>query len=325
MKHQLRQTLNTVLALRVQDHDLVGLLDAIASACWSIAREVRTSAIDGNLGATDSVNVQGEDQKPLDILANDLFMQAIRPCASVAAALSEEVEEITWFKQPKQGDFLVSFDPLDGSSNLDVNLSVGTIFSISRVKADGDRNVLHSGHDVICAGYAIYGPSTMLVLTFGQGVDGFTLDLDADTFVLTHPNMRIATESAEFAVNMSRMRHWHPPIIQYIEDCMAGPDGPRAKAFNMRWTASMVADVHRILTRGGVFLYPADTDNESQGGKLRLMYEAIPMAVIAQAAGGSATDGATPILDLVPSGPHQRISVILGSADEVAHVAAAYA
>lgn len=324
MTQIVRQTLSTALGSQVSDQNLRHLVDVIASACWSIARAVRTSAMDGNLGVTDRVNVQGEDQKPLDILANDLFMQALQPCLQVAAALSEEVDDVTWLKEPEKDDFIVSFDPLDGSSNLDVNLSVGTIFAIGKIKADGDRDILHSGRHVICAGYAIYGPSTMLVLTFGDRVDGYTLDLERDEFVLTHPNMQIPREASEFAVNMSRQRHWRTPVARYVADCIAGPNGPRGKAFNMRWTASMVADVHRILTRGGIFLYPSDTENQAQGGKLRLMYEAIPMALITQAAGGRATDGQTPILDLMPTDPHQRVPVILGSADEVAQVAAAF-
>jgi fructose-1,6-bisphosphatase I len=222
VKHQLHQTLNTVLAQRVQDHDLAGLVDMIASACWSIARAVRTSALDGNLGATDRVNVQGEDQKPLDILANDLFMQAIGPCARVAAALSEEVDNVTWLKAPEQGDFLLSFDPVDGSSNLDVNMAVGSIFAITRVKEDGDKTILHKGRDVVCVGYAIYGPATMFVLTFGNTVDGFTLDADQDSFVLTHPNMRIPQEGAECAINASRQQWWDAPTKSYVDQCLAG-------------------------------------------------------------------------------------------------------
>ena len=317
-------SLSKMLAQRVSDPDLVQLLDAIASACWSIARAVRTSALDDNQGSTDTVNVQGEAQKPLDILANDLFMQALDPCSRVAAALSEEVEEVTWLKSPQKGDFIVSFDPLDGSSNIDVDLSVGTIFSISTIVADNDQEVLQKGRNLLVAGYAIYGPSTVFVLTLGDFVDGFTLDLEADEFLLTYPDMRIPFEASEFAINVSRQRHWPQPVSQYVADCISGPDGPRGKAFNMRWTASLVADFHRILTRGGVFLYPVDEENEAEGGKLRLMYEAIPMAFITEAAGGAATDGIDSILDLQPTASHQRVGVVLGSSDEVQRIAAAH-
>lgn len=240
------------------------------------------------------MNALGEIQKPLDILAGDLFMQACRPCAQLTATLSEEVDEVTWLKEPEKGDFLSAFDPLYGSSNLDVNLSVGSIFGITRVKSDGVYDILPQGRDVICAGYAIYGSSTMFVLTLGTRVDGFTLNPDADSFVLTHPNMQIPPEALEFAINMSRQGFWDAAVRSYIADCVAGVDGPRRKAFNMRWTASMVADVHHILTRGGVFLYPTDTENMISGGKLRLMYEAIPMARIVEAAGGTALDGMHP-------------------------------
>ncbi len=309
---------------RQGDPDLAVLIDAVASACWRISKLVRTASLDGNLGSTSSVNVQGEVQKPLDILSHKAFDDSLRRCQRVAGFLSEEQEEVTWFKSPAPGDFIVSCDPLDGSSNLDVNLSVGTIFAIAKVPETGDGNVLRSGREMICAGYAIYGPSTILVLALGGQVDGFTLDETEDTFVLTHPNMRIPEETSEFAINAARRRHWDDTVQRYVDACVAGPEGPRGRAFNMRWTASMVADVHRILTRGGIFLYPVDAANAASGGKLRLMYEAIPMAVIAETAGGAATDGRLPILDIVPDDPHQRVAVVLGSRAEVSRLAAAY-
>lgn len=317
-------SLGTFIANRDIDPALRDLIDAIASACWSISRAVRTAALSGNLGKAGTVNVQGEEQKPLDILAHETFSESLRTSRSVSAFLSEEQEHITWFKAPAEGDFIVSCDPLDGSSNLDVNLSVGTIFTVARVIQDDDRNVLRKGREMICAGYAIYGPSTILVLALGGRVDGFSLDEAEDNFVLTHPELRIPVDTSEFAINASRRQHWDDRTRNYIDECVAGKDGPRGKSFNMRWTASMVAEVHRILNRGGVFLYPADAENAEQGGKLRLMYEAIPMAIIVETAGGCATDGRTAILDLVPEHPHQRVPVVLGSSSEVMRLAAAY-
>ncbi|MDA7424097.1 class 1 fructose-bisphosphatase [Thalassococcus lentus] len=324
MTGQARVSLTAFIADEQDDPHLGALVDAVASACWSISRIVRKAALDGNLGTTNCHNVQGEDQKPLDILANDEFFRALGQCPQVAAVLSEEVGEVIWMKAPKRGDFTLSCDPLDGSSNLDANLSVGTIFAVGQVANDGDRTVLKTGRSLRCAGYAVYGPSTMFVLALNGQVNGFTLDEDADDFVLTHPNLKIPPETSEFAINASRQAHWDDAVTDYVEGCIAGEQGPRAKTFNMRWTASMVADVHRILTRGGVFLYPADAQNRSQGGKLRLMYEAIPMAMIAEAAGGAATDGIAPILDIEPQGPHQRIAVVLGSSSEVSLIADGY-
>lgn len=311
-------SLATYLREHLDDPDFGTLVEAVASACWSISKAVRESALNGHLGESGQTNVQGEEQKPLDILADDLFMRACRTSSRLAATVSEEVEQVTWLKDPVAGDFVLSFDPLDGSSNLDVNIAVGSIFSIARVDERDMRNVLISGRDVICAGYAIYGPSTMLVLTFGSRVDGFTLDLDQDDFVLTHSNMLVPTDASEFAINMSRQRLWDAQTHYYIDGCLAGPNGPRGKAFNMRWTASMVADVHRILMRGGIFLYPVDQENKPKGGRLRLLYEAIPMAKIIEVAGGLATDGQNPILGLCPTNPHERVGVILGSRNEVA-------
>jgi fructose-1,6-bisphosphatase I len=315
------ETLHAYLAREVGDPDLRDLLDQIVSACWSISSLVAGSAVRGHQGDAGSVNPQGEVQKPLDLLADDVFVRCCAAHPKVATLISEEVEEVVTLKDPQPGDFVVSYDPLDGSSNLDVDLSVGSIFAVSRVS---DAGSLPTGRDLICAGYAIYGPSTMLVLTVGEGVNGFSLDPESDTFVLTHPAMMVPEDTAEFAINVSRQRYWDAAIQSYVADCIDGPIGPRGKAFNMRWTASMVAEVHRILVRGGVFLYPVDANNRAQGGKLRLLYEAYPMALIMEAAGAAATDGRAPLLDVQPVGPHQRTSVVLGSRAEVAQVAAAY-
>lgn len=317
-------TLNDYLALHVDDGPLADLIDRIASACWSVSKLVSCSTLQGNQGATEQVNPQGEVQKPLDILAEEVFVRSCEPNENLVALISEEVEDVTWLKPARVGAFVMAYDPLDGSSNLDVDLSVGSIFAVSKLASDDPADVLPSGRDLLCAGYAIYGPSTMLVLTFGNRVDGFTLDTSTDSFVLTHPNMTIPKQACEFAINVSRLHHWDDTIQRYVADCIEGPNGVRKKSFNMRWTASMVADVHRILVRGGVFLYPVDADNQLAGGKLRLLYEALPMAMIAEVAGGAATNGRIPLLDVTANTPHQRTSVILGAREEIDIIRAAY-
>jgi fructose-1,6-bisphosphatase I len=225
-----------------------------------------------------------------------------------------------------QGEYLLLFDPLDGSSNIDVNVSIGTIFSVLK-KTEGSAGVseadfLQAGQSQVAAGYCVYGPQTTLVLTVGDGVAMFTLDREQGSFVLTQENVQIPADTQEFAINMSNMRHWAPPVKQYIDDCLAGKSGVRGKDFNMRWVASMVADVHRILTRGGVFMYPWDQREPHKPGKLRLMYEANPMAWLVEQAGGAATNGQQRILDIQPTELHQRVSVFLGSKNEVQRVTA---
>lgn len=313
-------TLRRHLTDKGHDPDLIFLLEDIASACRSTAYEVRNGPLKGNLGLADSTNVQGEDQKPLDIIANDIFVETCANSPRLAALVSEEIEEVVWLKEPEEGDYLLFFDPLDGSSNLDTNLSVGTIFSIMRVTKDGDRNVLKKGSDQIVAGYALYGPATMLVLAHGHGVQSFTLHQGSGIFRLTHPSLTIKQDTPEFAINASRQRFWDAPVQQYVDECLQGKDGPRGKDFNMRWVASMVAEVHRILMRGGVFLYPLDDANRAKGGRLRLLYEVAPMAMVIEAAGGAASTGTERILDLLPSEPHQRVATILGSKSEVDYI-----
>ena len=305
------------------DKDLVFLLEDIATSCRIISHQIRGGAFAGRLGATQSTNVQGETQKQLDVIANDVFVRHCSSCSRVAALVSEEVDEVYWLKDtPQAGDYLVYFDPLDGSSNLDVNLSVGSIFSISQlptaISSTDDRSVMRAGSEQICAGYSVYGPSTSLVVTTGNGVNGFTHQQGTGEFRLTFPGLKIPEETSEFAINASRYKMWQAPVRRYFDECIAGSGGPRGKAFNMRWTASMVAEVHRILTRGGVFLYPIDAGNETAGGKLRLMYEANPMAFVVEQAGGAASTGTDRILDLLPTSHHQRVPVILGSREEVA-------
>jgi fructose-1,6-bisphosphatase I len=228
-----------------------------------------------------------------------------------------------------EGKYLLLFDPLDGSSNIDVNVSVGSIFSILRLPEGADPSqaaaFLQTGVQQVAAGYALYGPSTMLVISVGQGVHGFTLDRNTGLFYLTHPDMSIPADTKEFAINASRARFWEAPVKRYVDECLAGKTGPRGRDFNMRWIASMVAEVHRILTRGGLFMYPMDAENQAKGGKLRLMYEANPMSFLVEQAGGAASTGRQRIMDVAPTGLHQRISVILGSKNEVERVASYHA
>lgn len=313
----LRRFLTQLTGPDAVEPGLIFLIEDIASASQIIGNQVRHAALRGMSGAAGEVNVQGEEQKKLDVIADVEFARACANSPRLAALVSEEKDEVNWRKDPAQGDYLLYYDPLDGSSNIDVNLSVGTIFSICQVQSLPLQNVSRPGTEQICAGYAIYGPSTMLVLTTGAGVNGFTLDAGTGEFRLTHPNMTIPAETSEFAINASRYHHWDAPVRRYVDECLAGANGPRGRGFNMRWAASMVADVHRILVRGGVFLYPVDAANRDKGGKLRLLYEANPMAMITEQAGGKASTGHARILDLTPEGHHQRVSVMLGSKDEI--------
>ena len=301
------------------------LLEVVARACKSISQAVNKGALGGVLGTAESENIQGEIQKKLDIIANEVLIEANEWGGHLAAMASEEMDGI--YVVPNrypQGEYLLLFDPLDGSSNIDVNVSIGTIFSVLKMP-DGDRGVeaadfLQPGTKQVAAGYCIYGPQTTLVLTVGDGVAMFTLDREQGSFVLTEENVRVPEDTKEFAINMSNMRHWDAPVKRYIDECLAGTDGPRGKDFNMRWIASMVADVHRILTRGGVFLYPWDKREPDKPGKLRLMYEANPMSWLIEQAGGAATNGKERIMDIQPSKLHERVSVILGSKNEVERV-----
>ncbi|MDH4285484.1 MAG: class 1 fructose-bisphosphatase [Gallionellaceae bacterium] len=305
--------------------DFTGLLSDIITACKEIAHSVNKGALVGVLGSAGSENVQGETQKKLDVITNEIFLRANEWSGHLAAMASEEMDDIYQIpaRYPK-GKYLLTFDPLDGSSNIDVNISVGTIFSILRCR-EGIANptvedFLQPGAKQVCAGYALYGPSTMLVLTTGHGVDGFTLDRDIGEFILTHPKMAIPADTLEFAINASNERFWEPPVQRYVDECIAGKNGPRGKNFNMRWIASMVAEVHRILIRGGVFMYPRDTKDPSKPGRLRLMYEANPMSFIVEQAGGMASTGYERIMDIKPSELHQRVPVILGSRNEVERI-----
>ena len=298
------------------------LIEVVARACKTIGFSVGKGALGDVLGSADSENVQGEVQKKLDVIANEILLQANEWGGQLAAMASEEMEAI--YQIPNRypmGEYLLLYDPLDGSSNIDVNVSIGTIFSVLKapegMTTPTEQDFLQPGSRQVAAGYAIYGPQTVLVLTTGNGVHGFTLDREMGSWVRTHSNIRIPEQTKEYAINASNARHWYPPVKRYIDELQAGKTGPRGKDFNMRWIASMVADVHRILSRGGVFMYPADAREPDKPGKLRLMYEANPMSFLVEQAGGAATDGKQRMLDVQPTKLHQRVPVFLGSKEEV--------
>ena len=328
MSNRISLTRYLVEKQRLDDHipgQLRLLLEVVARACKTISHAVNKGALGGVLGSAGSENVQGEVQKKLDIIANEVLIEANEWGGHLAAMASEEMNNIYLVpNRYPRGEYLLLIDPLDGSSNIDVNVSIGTIFSVLRMP-EGDRGVeendfLQPGKCQVAAGYCVYGPQTTLVLTVGDGVAMFTLDREMGSFVLTQDEVQIPADTREFAINMSNMRHWDAPVKRYIDECLAGKDGPRAKDFNMRWVASMVADVHRIMTRGGIFMYPWDKREPNKPGKLRLMYEANPMAWLIEQAGGAATNGRERIMDVQPTQLHERVSVILGSRNEVERV-----
>lgn len=300
------------------------ILQDIAQGCIAIANSIDQGALQGNMGSLDSENVQGEVQKALDLITNELLIEHLKQSGYVAGLASEEMDDIVQLppKRSTRKPYLVLFDPLDGSSNVNLNISVGTIFSVlpSANHTPQLADFLQAGHQQVCAGYAMYGSSTMLVISIGHGVHGFTLDKASNTFYLTHPNMQIPVQTQEFAVNVSNYRFWQDAVKRYVDECLLGATGVRAKDFNMRWVASMVAEVHRILVRGGLFMYPMDSKAQTKHGKLRLMYEANPMSYLVEQAGGAASTGQQRILDLSPTELHQRVPVFMGSRDEVAQI-----
>ncbi len=318
--------------------DFNALILDVAIACKAIARAVAFGELGGVTGnhaaeAGGSVNVQGETQKKLDVLANDVFIRRTEWAGHLAGMASEEMDAPYQIaEQHPRGKYLLVFDPLDGSSNIDVNMTVGSIFSVLRspeelhaMPREQQRDVveadfLQAGSTQVAAGYALYGPSTMLVLTVGTGVHGFTLDPTLGEFMLTHPAMQIPDDTQEFAINASNARFWEAPVKRYVDECLAGKPGPRGKDFNMRWIASMVAEAHRILMRGGVFLYPRDSKDASKPGRLRLLYEANPIGMVMEQAGGRASTGEKPMLDVQPSSLHQRIGLVFGSRNEVERI-----
>jgi len=314
--------------------DFNALLLDVALACKAIARTVAFGDLGGVLGnpsndVATGINVQGEQQKKLDVISNEYFTQMTEWGGHQAGMASEEMDHPYQIPANMQrGKYMLVFDPLDGSSNIDLNVTVGSIFSVLRAPQD----VIDSGRDVVeadflqpgtqqlAAGYALYGPTTMLVLTVGNGVAGFTLDPNLGQFMLTHPNLQIPEDTNEFAINASNARFWEAPVKRYVDECLAGKTGARGKDFNMRWIASMVAEAHRILMRGGVFMYPKDTKDASKHGRLRLLYEANPVGMIIEQAGGRASTGRGPMLTVQPTELHQRIGLVFGSKNEVERI-----
>jgi fructose-1,6-bisphosphatase I/sedoheptulose-1,7-bisphosphatase len=302
-----------------------GLVNDVRLACKRIARVIGKGALSDALGTAGTTNVQGETQMKLDVLANDIFVRTNEWGGQLRGMLSEEMDDpYTIPAEYPRGKYLLLFDPLDGSSNIDVNVSVGSIFSVLRcpegISEPTEQDFLQPGTQQVCAGYAIYGPSTMLVLTTGRGVNGFTLDREIGEFMLTHPEITIDPDTSEFAINASNSRHWEPAIKRYVNECLAGQQGPRGRDFNMRWIASLVAETHRILMRGGVFMYPRDRKDLSRNGRLRLLYEANPIGFLIEQAGGRASTGSEPILAVQPQAAHQRIGFVFGARNEVERI-----
>ena len=306
--------------------DLNGLITDVSLACKAIASRVAFGTLGAPTEAREAaVNVQGETQKPLDRISNELFLRASEWGGHVAGMLSEEMEGVyTLPAHYPRGKYLLMFDPLDGSSNIDVNVAVGSIFSIAHAPhphVDAQpADFLQPGATQVCAGYAIYGPSTMLVLTLGRGTHAFTLDPMLGEWVLSHRHLKVPASTREFAINASNSRFWEPAVKRYVDECLAGQTGPRGADFNMRWIASLVAETHRILMRGGIFLYPRDTKDKAKAGRLRLLYEANPIAFLIEQAGGRASTGRQSLLDVVPESLHQRIGFVFGASDEVERI-----
>jgi len=304
--------------------DLGALLVDVAAAVKAISAMTAKGALGGYLGELGTRNPQGEIQQKLDVLANDVMIRGCEWGGLLAGMASEEMDDP--YAVPSEytrGRYLLIFDPLDGSSNTDVNVSVGTIFSVLRhdkAEPPTTADYLQPGRQQVAAGYAIYGPATMMVVTVGKGTHGFTLDREIGNFILTHPNLQIPTDTSEFAINTSNARFWEPPVHRYVTECQAGKTGDRGRDFNMRWIASMVAEVHRILMRGGVFMYPRDTKDLGKPGRLRLLYEANPITLLIEQAGGRATTGCERLLDVMPESLHQRVPLILGSHSEVERI-----
>ncbi|MEO5806074.1 class 1 fructose-bisphosphatase [Devosia sp.] len=313
------KTLSQWLETAAPSPALSGIIVTIAAACAEIGGVLRTAPTDGLAGATDHTNIQGETQKQLDVVSNDIFIKHIRQNVDIQILVSEELDEALHIEN--QGGYAIACDPLDGSSNLDVNVTVGSIFSVLAIQSAAD--ILQPGSKQLAGGYAAYGPSTSLVLSFGTSVAVFTLGNDG-VFRLDKDNVKVPAASAEYAINAARYRFWDAATKAYVDQNVAGETGAAGKRFNMRWIGSMVADIHRILMRGGIFLYPLDSETLAKGGRLRLMYEASPMALLIEAAGGAASTGHGRILEVQPNGIHQRIPVILGSRDEVARIEALY-
>lgn len=297
--------------------ELAQVISTIADTCQTIDQALQKGALAGVLGSAQHENVQGEEQKKLDVISNDYLIDALKVHPQVGGLASEELDEFT--PAQENGKYLVLFDPLDGSSNIDINMCVGTIFSILPAKnaVTQAEDFMQAGNQQVAAGYVLYGPSTMLALTVGAGTVFFTFDPETQHFLLTSENIQVAVDTKEYAINSSNQRHWENPVKRYIEELLAGKTGPREKDFNMRWVACMVGDIHRILCRSGIFMYPYDLKDPKKAGRLRLMYEANPMSMLIEQAGGASSTGRIRILDIEPTDLHQRVPVIIGSKNEV--------
>ncbi len=297
--------------------ELSQVIETIANTCKDIDQLLQKGALAGVLGSAQNENVQGEEQKKLDVISNDYLIDALKVHPHVGGLASEELDEFT--PAQENGEYLVLFDPLDGSSNIDINMCVGTIFSILPAKnaVTKAEDFMQAGVNQVSAGYVLYGPSTMMALTVGAGTVFFTFDPESKEFLLTSDNIQVAADTKEYAINASNQRHWEAPVKRYIDELLAGKTGPREKDFNMRWVACMVGDIHRILCRTGIFMYPYDTKDPQKAGRLRLMYEANPMSMLMEQAGGASTTGRLRILDIQPTDLHQRVPVIIGSKKEV--------
>ena len=297
--------------------ELAQVIETIANTCKTIDQALQKGALAGVLGSAQHENVQGEEQKKMDVISNDYLIDALKVHPNVGGLASEELDEFT--PAQENGQFLVLFDPLDGSSNIDINMCVGTIFSILPAKnaLTQAEDFMQAGVNQVAAGYVLYGPSTMMALTVGAGTIFFTFDPETQEFLLTSENIQVAADTKEYAINASNQRHWEEPVKRYIDELLAGKTGPREKDFNMRWVACMVGDIHRILCRSGIFMYPYDLKDPKKAGRLRLMYEANPMSMLMEQAGGASTTGRVRILDIQPTDLHQRVPVIIGSKNEV--------
>jgi fructose-1,6-bisphosphatase I / sedoheptulose-1,7-bisphosphatase len=332
MESKLQKNLNDYLSERLNQSEanqrLASVVKAIAATVVQVASLVEKAPLAGQLGKLENENVQGEQQATLDLLTNECFVKNLQACEAVAGMVSEELDDaILLSKDASKPNYLAVFDPIDGSSNIEVNVAVGSIFSVLKAplgRATQPADFLQKGTQQVLAGYAVYGPSTILVLTFGEGVQCFTLNRATGELVLTQANMQVPVDTQEFAINASNARFWEPPIVQYVSECQAGTTGIRDKDFNMRWIASMVADVHRILMRGGIYLYPKDNKIPLKAGRLRLLYELNPMSWLIEQAGGKSTTGRDRMLDVMPTEIHQRAPIIIGSKNEVERVVKYY-
>lgn len=299
--------------------ELRTVLGAVAGVGVRLSAAISRGELFGTFGAEVGRNADGDAQKALDVMADEVFAAALRdtPVRWYASEERETIEQMN-----PAGTLAVAVDPLDGSSNIDVNVSIGTIFSVFAAEETGEESFLRTGRDQLAAGYIVYGPQTALVLAHAGGASLFVLDREQGGFLLAREGLRIPETASEFAINASNYRHWSKPVRAYIDDCLSGSEGPRGKNFNMRWVASLVAETHRVLMRGGIFLYPADSRPGYERGRLRMVYECAPIAFVVEKAGGGATDGIDAILDQAPASLHARTPFVFGSIEKVARVAA---